>query len=84
MVYIPHHAGWYGSGCAMLVVLVFLLTPDPTLRLHHYVVAQMLFPGTASHKRSSVIYKAFLLGLFVNGGEALKISSGTRSCRRQD
>ena len=50
---------------------VFLLTlttiPHMNLRLHHYVIALILLPGTALQTRPSLIYQGFLVGLFLNG-----------------
>ena len=66
--WLPHYAGWYFAGGLVLVVLALL--PGVTLRLHHYIVALILLPGTAFPTRLSAIYQAFLLGLFINGGAA--------------
>ena len=37
------------------------------LRIHHYVLALLLLPGTAMQTRPSLIFQGLLLGLFVNG-----------------
>ncbi|KAG7293877.1 hypothetical protein NEMBOFW57_003937 [Staphylotrichum longicolle] len=51
-----------GIGLALLAAL-----PGLHLRLHHYVLALLLLPGTAAQTRPSLACQALLLGLFVNG-----------------
>ncbi|EEH49648.1 uncharacterized protein PADG_05727 [Paracoccidioides brasiliensis Pb18] len=51
-----------GSGLIFLLVL-----PQYRLRIHHYILAMLLMPGTAFPIRPSIIYQGLLLGLFVNG-----------------
>ncbi|KAK4042970.1 cysteine-rich secretory protein LCCL domain-containing 2 [Parachaetomium inaequale] len=41
--------------------------PHLHLRIHHYVLALLLLPGTAAQTRVSLICQGLLLGLFVNG-----------------
>ena len=49
------------------MTLVLALLPGLQFRLHHYVIAMVLVPGTAWPTRASAVYQGFLLGLFLNG-----------------
>lgn len=40
---------------------------DLNLRLHHYLVALLLLPGTAVQARPALLYQGLLVGLFANG-----------------
>ncbi|KAK4104037.1 hypothetical protein N658DRAFT_493531 [Parathielavia hyrcaniae] len=48
-------------------IIICLVLPDLRLRIHHYVLALLLLPGTAIQIRPSLLYQGLLLGLFVNG-----------------
>ncbi|ROV89137.1 hypothetical protein VSDG_08885 [Cytospora chrysosperma] len=48
-------------------ILSCILTPGLEFRLHHYVLALLLLPGTSHQTRPSLLYQGILLGLFVNG-----------------
>lgn len=48
-------------------ILLCILTPALEFRLHHYVLALLLLPGTSLQTRPSLLYQGILLGLFVNG-----------------
>ncbi|KAF9518262.1 hypothetical protein BS47DRAFT_1422829 [Hydnum rufescens UP504] len=50
-----------------LVILVLAMLPGLTFRLHHYVFAILLIPGTGFPTRISAIIQAFLLGMLVDG-----------------
>ncbi|KAF2832286.1 hypothetical protein CC86DRAFT_88154 [Ophiobolus disseminans] len=41
--------------------------PKLTLRIHHYIIALLLLPGTALQTRISLLNQGLLVGLFVNG-----------------
>jgi hypothetical protein len=41
--------------------------PKLTLRIHHYIIALLLLPGTALQTRVSLLCQGLLVGLFVNG-----------------
>ncbi|KAH8726269.1 hypothetical protein GQ44DRAFT_706037 [Phaeosphaeriaceae sp. PMI808] len=41
--------------------------PHLTLRIHHYIIALLLLPGTALQTRISIICQGLLIGLFING-----------------
>ncbi|KAI9754480.1 MAG: hypothetical protein M1815_005625 [Lichina confinis] len=49
--------------CLGLAVAV----PGLNLRIHHYILALLLLPGTAIQIRPSLLYQGLLVGLFVNG-----------------
>jgi hypothetical protein len=48
-------------------ILVCLTIPGVNLRIHHYILALLLLPGTSLQTRLSLLYQGILLGLFVNG-----------------
>ncbi|KAF2111078.1 hypothetical protein BDV96DRAFT_614876 [Lophiotrema nucula] len=54
-------------GLFLLGIFVFLAIPGVSLRLHHYIIALLLLPGTSMQTRPSLLYQGILLGLFVNG-----------------
>jgi hypothetical protein len=61
----PKYLKVYISFVAMLLFLLAL--PGLRLRIHHYILAMLLMPGTVIPTRMSFIYQGLLLGLFVNG-----------------
>lgn len=71
--YLPQYLAWYIAGG--LVALVLSQLPGLQLRLHHYIFAMVMIPGTAFPTRLSAIYQAFLLGMFLNGGAAFGFDS---------
>lgn len=44
-----------------------ILMPGLEFRLHHYIIALLLLPGTSLQTRPSLLYQGILLGLFING-----------------
>lgn len=62
---LPTYLGYYILGG--LVIMVLTLLPGLTFRLHHYVFAMLLIPGTAFPTRISALLQAFLLGMFLDG-----------------
>jgi hypothetical protein len=48
-------------------LITLALIPSIRLRLHHYIIALLLVPGTAMQTRPSLIYQGLLTGLFING-----------------
>lgn len=44
-----------------------LSLPALELRIHHYILALLLLPGTSLQTRPSLLYQGLLLGLFTNG-----------------
>jgi hypothetical protein len=52
----------FGIGLGVLSAL-----PGLTLRIHHYILALLLLPGTSMQTRVSLVAQGLLVGLFVNG-----------------
>lgn len=48
-------------------ILFCLMIPGVEFRLHHFLLALLLLPGTSIQTRCSLLYQGILLGLFVNG-----------------
>ncbi|KAF2178488.1 LCCL domain protein [Zopfia rhizophila CBS 207.26] len=48
-------------------LLILLAIPELDLRIHHYILALLLLPGTALQTRPSLLYQGLLVGLFING-----------------
>lgn len=61
----PRYLKIYGTMAA--IILILLPLPGLRLRIHHYILAILLMPGTAFPTRPSLIYQGLLLGLFING-----------------
>ena len=55
---------YLGIGAALLALTAL---PWLHLRLHHYVLAMLLLPGTSLQTRPSLLYQGILVGLFANG-----------------
>ncbi|TLD34379.1 putative lccl domain containing protein [Venturia nashicola] len=62
---LPRYLALYAVFIFGLAVLVSI--PRLRLRLHHYVFALLLLPGTTMQTRPSLLYQGFLVGLFING-----------------
>ncbi|CDO73206.1 hypothetical protein BN946_scf185007.g261 [Trametes cinnabarina] len=71
--WLPYYLGWYIVGGLVLLVLSQL--PGLELRIHHYIIAIALMPGTGFPTRLSAIYQGFLLGMFLNGVAAFGFDS---------
>lgn len=54
-------------GLFVISIVICLIIPDVNLRIHHYILAILLLPGTSLQTRPSLLYQGILLGLFVNG-----------------
>ncbi|KAK6435926.1 hypothetical protein LTR95_007882 [Oleoguttula sp. CCFEE 5521] len=61
----PKYLLIYGIFVGSLMIMLAL--PWLSLRIHHYILALLLLPGTAFQNRPSLIYQGLLVGLFVNG-----------------
>ena len=48
-------------------LLLCLAIPGLNLRIHHYILALLLIPGTAIQTRPALLYQGLLMGLFING-----------------
>lgn len=62
---LPRYLLLYGAFLAAIAAGVAL--PGLELRIHHYVLALLLLPGTAVQTRPALLYQGLLLGLFANG-----------------
>lgn len=51
----------------ILCIIISLTLPGLQLRIHHYVLALLLLPGTSLQTRPSLLYQGLLVGLFING-----------------
>lgn len=61
----PRYLALYGLMGATLLFLAAV--PNMNLRIHHYILALLLVPGTTLQTRPSLLYQGILIGLFVNG-----------------
>ena len=50
-----------------LLLLALTTVPHMNLRLHQYIIALLLLPGTTLQTRPSLVYQGLLVGLFING-----------------
>ncbi|KAB8360917.1 hypothetical protein FH972_024649 [Carpinus fangiana] len=48
-------------------ILMLVAVPKMNVRIHHYILALLLLPGTAMQNRPSLLYQGLLVGLFING-----------------
>ncbi|OTB01744.1 hypothetical protein M426DRAFT_323240 [Hypoxylon sp. CI-4A] len=51
----------------ILAIIICLVLPNLSLRIHHYILALLLVPGTSLQTRPSLLYQGILIGLFING-----------------
>lgn len=61
----PKYLAVYGIMAATLIFLVAI--PTMKIRIHHYILALLLLPGTFPQTRPSLIFQGLLIGLFING-----------------
>lgn len=61
----PRYLGIYGLLGGGLLFL--LAVPDLKIRIHHYILAMLLLPGTRLQTRPSLLYQGLLIGFFING-----------------
>lgn len=54
-------------GLFVAAILVSLTLPGLNLRIHHYILALLLLPGTSMQTRPALLYQGILVGLFING-----------------
>ena len=62
---LPRYLALYALICGTL--LIFVAVPGLNLRIHHYILALPLLPGTALQTRPSLMYQGLLVGFFING-----------------
>lgn len=53
--------------CLGLLILALMAIPNMNVRIHHYILALLLLPGTTLQTRPSLFYQGLLVGLFING-----------------
>ncbi|KAL7625732.1 hypothetical protein AAE478_004955 [Parahypoxylon ruwenzoriense] len=51
----------------VLGIIICLVLPNLSLRIHHYILALLLVPGTSIQTRPSLLYQGILMGFFING-----------------
>lgn len=61
----PRYLAVYGL--MGLGILAMVAVPKMNVRIHHYILAILLLPGTAIQNRPSLLYQGLLVGLFING-----------------
>ncbi|THY05001.1 hypothetical protein D6D03_03266 [Aureobasidium pullulans] len=61
----PRYLVVYGLFVGGMLLLVAV--PGMSLRIHHYILAILLLPGTSFQNRPSLLYQGLLCGLFING-----------------
>ncbi|KAI0471553.1 hypothetical protein GGR56DRAFT_77274 [Xylariaceae sp. FL0804] len=54
-------------GLFVLAIIIAVTLPGLDLRIHHYILALLLLPGTGLQTRPSLLYQGILVGLFING-----------------
>ncbi|KAI9852481.1 MAG: hypothetical protein M1838_000575 [Thelocarpon superellum] len=62
---LPRFLALYASMGIALGLLAAI--PGLSLRIHHYILALLLLPGTSLQTRPSLLYQGLLVGLFING-----------------
>lgn len=62
---LPRYLALYGL--LIFAILVFIAIPSLSLRIHHYILALLLLPGTSMQTRPALLYQGILVGLFING-----------------
>jgi LCCL domain-containing protein len=61
----PKYLAIYGIFCGTLILLAII--PVLSVRIHHYILALLLLPGTRLQMRPSLLYQGLLVGFFING-----------------
>lgn len=54
-------------GLFVVSLLLFVTMPGFNVRIHHYILALLLLPGTSFQNRPSLVYQGLLVGMFING-----------------
>ncbi|KAI9731909.1 MAG: hypothetical protein M1834_004360 [Cirrosporium novae-zelandiae] len=54
-------------GLFVLTLVIGIMLPRLNLRIHHYILALLLLPGTSIQTRLSLLYQGLLVGLLING-----------------
>lgn len=61
----PRYLAVYGL--MGFTLIMFVAIPHIDLRIHHYILAMLLIPGTFLQTRPSLVYQGLLVGFFING-----------------
>lgn len=61
----PRYLALYGAMGGSLLIMIAI--PGMNLRIHHYILALLLLPGTSIQTRLSLASQGLLVGLFLNG-----------------
>jgi hypothetical protein len=61
----PRYLAFYA--CLGLLILALIAIPYMNVRIHHYILALLLLPGTTIQTRPSLFYQGLLVGLFISG-----------------
>lgn len=61
----PRYLTFYA--CLGLLILALIAIPYMNVRIHHYILALLLLPGTTLQTRPSIFYQGLLVGLFISG-----------------
>jgi hypothetical protein len=62
---LPRYISLYA--CLGVGLLILMAVPGLSLRIHHYILALLLLPGTSLQMRPSLLFQGLLVGLFING-----------------
>lgn len=62
---LPQYLAFYA--CLCLLFLALMAIPNMNVRIHHFILALLLLPGTTLQTRPSLLYQGLLVGLFING-----------------
>ncbi|KAJ5908151.1 hypothetical protein N7495_000833 [Penicillium taxi] len=54
-------------GIFAIIIIILVAVPGLNLRIHHYIIALLLLPGTSLQTRPSLLFQGILVGLFING-----------------
>ncbi|ODV97670.1 hypothetical protein PACTADRAFT_47541 [Pachysolen tannophilus NRRL Y-2460] len=83
--YLRKYVYLYLSFIALLIFISQL--KGLTLRVHHYILAMLLIPGTGTKGLSAMLFQGLLVGLFLSGASRWgldSIAETTRALRRSD
>ena len=61
----PRYLAFYGS--VGLLSLALMAVPNMNVRIHHFIMALLLIPGTSLQTRPSLLFQGILVGLFISG-----------------
>ena len=61
----PQYLTFYA--CIGLLIMALTTIPYTNVRIHHYILALILLPGTTIQTRPSLLFQGLLIGLFING-----------------